>query len=209
MLVVGASTGDLAVTEALRSKGYDGRIRLVGQERHSPYDRPPLSKEILAGSWPAERAFLRAPAELDALRAEFILGRRAEGLDVEARTVDLDDGRTLSYDVLVVATGLIPRRFPGQRHLAGVHTLHTLHDADDLRRRLASMVGRSGIGRSGVVGVDAEPGAFQAPWGESDERCFSCRGASQVAVMSRATSRRRSMSMSASGVRLASVLVTA
>ncbi|MFI7643083.1 NAD(P)/FAD-dependent oxidoreductase [Nonomuraea sp. NPDC049400] len=153
VLVVGASAGGLAVTEALRGKGYDGRIRLVGQERHPPYDRPPLSKEILAGSWPAERAFLRTPAELDALRAEFVLGRRAEGLDIEARTVDLDDGRTLSYDVLVVATGLIPRRLPDQHHLTGVHTLHTLDDADDLHRQLAPARHVAVIG-AGVLGCE-------------------------------------------------------
>ncbi|MGN9838242.1 NAD(P)/FAD-dependent oxidoreductase [Nonomuraea sp. H19] len=153
VLVVGASAGGLTVTEALRRKGYEGRIRLIGQERHLPYDRPPLSKEILAGSWPTGRAFLRAPAELNALRAEFILGRRADGLDVEARTVDLDDGRTLSCDVLVVATGLIPRRFPYQPDLAGVHTLHTLDDVDDLRRGLALARHIAVIG-AGVLGCE-------------------------------------------------------
>jgi len=78
VLIVGASAGGLTVAEMLRAKGYAGQIRLVGQEPHLPYDRPPLSKEVLAGAWPAERVFLRDAARLDALGADFILGRRAE-----------------------------------------------------------------------------------------------------------------------------------
>ncbi|MEV0344588.1 FAD/NAD(P)-binding oxidoreductase [Nonomuraea sp. NPDC050680] len=169
VLIVGASAGGLTVAEVLRAKGYTGRIRLVGEESHPPYDRPPLSKEVLAGAWPAERAFLRDPARLDALGAEFILGRRAERLDTAARTVDLDDGRTLSYDTLVIATGLSPRRPPFLRDLAGVHALrtqdlavqhtlrtqdlagvHTLRTLDDA---LAVREGLRGARRVAVIGA--------------------------------------------------------
>ncbi|MEU8143774.1 FAD-dependent oxidoreductase [Nonomuraea sp. NPDC048901] len=164
VLIVGASAGGLTVAEMLRAKGYAGQIRLVGQEPHLPYDRPPLSKEVLAGAWPAERVFLRDPARLDALGAEFILGRRAERLDTTARTVDLDDGRTLSYDTLVIATGLSPRRPPFLRDLAGAHTLgaddlggvHTLRTLDDalaLRERLRGARRVAVIG-AGVLGCE-------------------------------------------------------
>ncbi|WP_433510173.1 NAD(P)/FAD-dependent oxidoreductase [Nonomuraea sp. CA-143628] len=175
VLIVGASAGGLTVAEVLRAKGYAGQIRLVGQEPHLPYDRPPLSKEVLAGAWPAERVFLRDAARLDALGAEFILGRRAEQLDTAARTVDLDDGRTLSYDTLVIATGLSPRRPPflgglGGVHtlgaedlvgvhtlpaqdLAGVHTLRTLDDALALRERLRGARRVAVIG-AGVLGCE-------------------------------------------------------
>ncbi|MFI7144968.1 NAD(P)/FAD-dependent oxidoreductase [Nonomuraea sp. NPDC050022] len=175
VLIVGASAGGLTVAEVLRAKGYAGQIRLVGQEPHLPYDRPPLSKEVLAGAWPAERVFLRDPARLDALGAEFILGRRAERLDTAARTVDLDDGRTLSYDTLVIATGLSPRRPPflgdlagaptspaqdlagvhtlPTRDLAGVHTLRTLDDALALREQLRGARRVAVIG-AGVLGCE-------------------------------------------------------
>ncbi|MEV6159090.1 FAD-dependent oxidoreductase [Nonomuraea sp. NPDC052129] len=164
VLIVGASAGGLTVAEVLRAKGYAGQIRLVGQEPHLPYDRPPLSKEVLAGSWPAERVFLRDPARLDALGAEFILGRRAERLDTAARTVDLDDGRTLSYDTLVIATGLSPRRPPflgdladvhtsPTQDLVGVHTLRTLDDALALRERLRGARRVAVIG-AGVLGCE-------------------------------------------------------
>ncbi|GAA3310918.1 FAD-dependent oxidoreductase [Nonomuraea dietziae] len=105
VLVIGASVGGLTVVEALRRKGYGGHIRLVGDEPHLPYDRPPLSKEILTGRWPIERALLRDREQLDDLDVELDLGRRAEQLDLEARTVCLDDGRHLRYDSLVIATG--------------------------------------------------------------------------------------------------------
>ncbi|MFD1929893.1 NAD(P)/FAD-dependent oxidoreductase [Nonomuraea mangrovi] len=91
---------------------------------------------------------MRTPTDV-----QFVLGRRAERLDAEARTVDLDDGRTLSYDVLVVATGLTPRRLSFQRDMAGVHTLRTLDEAGDLRRGLRSARRVAVIG-AGVLGCE-------------------------------------------------------
>ncbi|MFC4013852.1 NAD(P)/FAD-dependent oxidoreductase [Nonomuraea purpurea] len=153
VLVVGASVGGLTVAEALRRKGHAGPITLVGAEPHPPYDRPPLSKEILAGDWPDERAFLRDRAQLDALGAEFVLGRRAERLDAEARKIELDDGRTLSYDTLVIATGLVPRRLSFQGGLGGVHTLRTLDQARALRAHLLTALNVAVIG-AGVLGCE-------------------------------------------------------
>ncbi|MEU0569265.1 FAD-dependent oxidoreductase [Nonomuraea sp. NPDC005983] len=149
VLIVGASVGGLTVAQALRRKGYTGRIRLVGEEPHPPYDRPPLSKEILTGAWPASRAQLN----LDGLDADLILGVRAVRLDLSAWQVHLDNGRRLPYGTLVIATGLSPRRLPTQQRLDGVHTFRTLDDALALGRDLRNAERIAVIG-AGVLGCE-------------------------------------------------------
>ncbi|MGW6503704.1 NAD(P)/FAD-dependent oxidoreductase [Nonomuraea angiospora] len=136
VLIVGASAGGLAVAEALRRKGHQGGLTVLGAEPHPPYDRPPLSKQVLAGTWESERAHLRAETELDKLGATFILGDPAVRLDPEAREVSAASGRTLRAQAVVLATGLTPSRLPGQDGLAGVHVLRTLDDALALRAHL-------------------------------------------------------------------------
>ncbi|MFF7473960.1 FAD-dependent oxidoreductase [Streptomyces sp. NPDC008092] len=133
IVIVGASAAGLAAAETLRREGYDGTLILVGDEPRVPYDRPPLSKQVLSAEWEPDRATLRAPAELDALELELRLGVAAVGLDAVDRTVRLADGSALSYDGLIVATGVRPRRLPGE----GAHVLRTLGDALTLRERLA------------------------------------------------------------------------
>jgi NADPH-dependent 2,4-dienoyl-CoA reductase/sulfur reductase-like enzyme len=137
VLVVGASAAGLATVEALRRKGYAGRVTVLGAEAHLPYDRPPLSKQVLGGSWSPEQAQLRTPAALSALDTEFVLGDPAVRLDAGSRTVHTAAGRTLTADAVVLATGLRPRTLPGQDGLAGVHVLRTLDDALGLRADLA------------------------------------------------------------------------
>ncbi|MFI7133507.1 NAD(P)/FAD-dependent oxidoreductase [Nonomuraea sp. NPDC050153] len=136
VLIVGASAGGLAVAEALRRKGHQGGLTVLGAEPHPPYDRPPLSKQVLAGAWESERAHLRAGTELDKLGARFILGDPAVRLDPAAREVSAASGRTLRAQAVVLATGLTPSRLPGQDGLAGVHVLRTLDDALALRAHL-------------------------------------------------------------------------
>ncbi len=109
---------------------------VLGAEAHLPYDRPPLSKQVLAGDWAPERASLRTPDALSALNAEFVLGDPAVRLDARARTVHTESGRALTADAVVLATGLRPRTLPGQDGLAGVHVLRTLDDALALRAEL-------------------------------------------------------------------------
>ncbi|MDX3748255.1 NAD(P)/FAD-dependent oxidoreductase [Streptomyces sp. AK08-02] len=133
VLVVGASAAGLSTVEALRRKGYTGGITVLGDEPHAPYDRPPLSKQVLSGAWEPARAALRAQEQLDAFDAEFMLGDPAVHLDPVARTVRTESGRQLSGDSIVIATGVRARRFPGQDDLAGVHVLRTLDDALALR----------------------------------------------------------------------------
>ena len=132
IVVVGASAAGLSAVETLRREGYAGTLTLIGAEVDAPYDRPPLSKQILASQWEAERLALRTAEELAALDLDLRLGVVAAGLNLATRTVRLDDGVEVAYDGLVIATGVRPRRLPGQ----GAHVLRTLGDALALRRRL-------------------------------------------------------------------------
>ncbi|WP_329552051.1 NAD(P)/FAD-dependent oxidoreductase [Streptomyces sp. NBC_00696] len=136
VLVVGASASGLTTVEALRRKGYTNRITVLGAEPHAPYDRPPLSKQILSGAWEPGRAALRTEEMLSALDTEFVLGDPAVGLDTATRTVRTESGRELSADAIVIATGVRPRVLPGQGGLTGVHVLRTLDDALALRTDL-------------------------------------------------------------------------
>lgn len=137
IVIVGASAAGLAAAETLRSEGYAHRLTLVGEEAHLPYDRPPLSKQVLSGEWPREKLALRASDALAKLDAEWILGQRATGLSLAQRQVTLDDGRQLAFDVLLIATGVKPRTLPGAE-LRGVFTLRNVEDAMCMRDQLGS-----------------------------------------------------------------------
>ncbi|NEB78125.1 FAD-dependent oxidoreductase, partial [Streptomyces sp. SID14478] len=125
MTVVGASLAGTYAARELRAQGFDGRLVIVGDEPHAPYDRPPLSKDFLAGRTDEGRLALSDAEETRELDAEWLLGVRAQGLDARDRSVLLADGRTVRCDGVVVATGARARSLPGP-HLAGVHTLRTL-----------------------------------------------------------------------------------
>ncbi|OIK01015.1 NAD(P)/FAD-dependent oxidoreductase [Streptomyces monashensis] len=153
VLVVGASAAGLATAESLRRKGFQGTLTVLGAERHLPYDRPPLSKQVLSGAWPPERIQLRGRDELDALDAEFVLGDPAVSLDAATRTVSAASGWTRRTDVVVLATGIRPRPFPGAEGLRGVHVLRTLEDAVALRGELAAAARVVVVG-DGVLGSE-------------------------------------------------------
>ncbi|GAA3642829.1 FAD-dependent oxidoreductase [Nonomuraea antimicrobica] len=153
ILIVGASAAGLGTAEALRRHGYAGRLTLLDSEPHLPYDRPPLSKQVLSGAWEPERAQLRTRAQLEALGAEFVRGEHAVALDAASRTVTTASGRTLSGDAVVVATGLEPRRLPCQDGLAGVHVLRGLDDALALRLGLTAARRLVVVGE-GVLGAE-------------------------------------------------------
>jgi len=136
VVVVGASLAGWRAVETLRAEGFEGALTLVGDERHLPYDRPPLSKQVLAGTWPPERAVLADRRRSSELRVHEVLGRRAVRLDAEGRKVELHDGTVLDGDAVVVATGAFPRRLPGTEALGsrdGLFTLRTLDDSVGLR----------------------------------------------------------------------------
>jgi len=136
VVVVGASLAGWRAVETLRSEGFDGTISLVGEERHLPYDRPPLSKQVLAGTWPPEKAVLADKRRSSEHRVHEVLGRRAVHLDAETRKLELDDGAVLEGDAIVIATGARPRPLPGTEDLSqrdGLFTLRTLDDSLALR----------------------------------------------------------------------------
>jgi 3-phenylpropionate/trans-cinnamate dioxygenase ferredoxin reductase subunit len=136
VVVVGASVGGLRAAESLRAGGFAGRLVLVGEETHPPYDRPPLSKQVLAGTWPPERVTIADPQKLRDLALDLRLGHRAGAFDAEARRVDLDDGSSISADAVVLATGASPRQLGGTEGNEGVLVLRTLDDSLALRSRV-------------------------------------------------------------------------
>lgn len=152
VVVVGSSIGGVRTAQALRSEGFDGRVVLVGEESELPYDKPPLSKQFLAGDWPHDKVLLltREAAEEDGI--ELRLGSRATRLDVAGHRVLLADGESLSYDSLVVATGASARPSPW-RPDSGVHVVRTLADS----RRLHEALMREGpviVVGGGFIGAE-------------------------------------------------------
>jgi 3-phenylpropionate/trans-cinnamate dioxygenase ferredoxin reductase subunit len=135
VVVVGASLAGLRAVEEARALGFGGRLVVVGAEPHLPYDRPPLSKQVLAGEWDADRTALRS-LPYDDLAVDWHLGRRAAALNVADRVVLLADGERLGYDACVLATGAVPRTLPETPPLAGIHLLRTLDDCLALRAEL-------------------------------------------------------------------------
>ncbi len=150
--IVGANIAGVSAAEMLRRLGYDGRIVLIGAETALPYERPPLSKEYLAGQFDEERLTLRPRAFYDEQRIELWLGRRATALDAATRTITLASGERHRFDRLVLATGceLLPFPVPGA-DLPGVYALRTLADAQVLRAALRA--GASQRGRAVVIGA--------------------------------------------------------
>ncbi|MFK0019928.1 NAD(P)/FAD-dependent oxidoreductase [Streptomyces sp. NPDC090798] len=137
IVIVGASAAGLSAAESLRNRGYDGALTLIGDEPHIPYDRPPLSKQVLSGVWPPERVFLRDQNALAALGLTLMLNHTAVALDMTGRQVVLADGERIGFDGLVIATGAAPRRL-ARSAPAGVHVLRTLDDALALRTQLVA-----------------------------------------------------------------------
>ena len=137
------------------SQGYAGTISLVGDEPHRPYDRPPLSKQVLAGSKPPESTTLSVVhGTLDDLELDWRLGQSATGLDLEERAVLLGGGERLPFDGLVIATGASPKRLPGTDHLDGVHTLRTLDDCLEIRAALDAAPRRVAVVGAGFIGAE-------------------------------------------------------
>ncbi|MFK3780111.1 NAD(P)/FAD-dependent oxidoreductase [Agrobacterium sp. NPDC089420] len=153
VLIVGASAAGLCTAEALRRGGFKGQLTLIGDEVHAPYDRPPLSKQVLQGVWAPDRAALRPPQALSALEADFILGDAAVELDVSARAVRTSSGRLFEADAIVIATGVRARRLPDQASLAGVHVLRSLDDALALHAGLET-ASRVVVVGEGVLGSE-------------------------------------------------------
>lgn len=135
VIIVGASMGGLRAAEALRRFGYAGAITVIGDEPHAPYNRPPLSKEVLAAEVSHEAvAFPQRDSTAD---VNWLLGTRVDSADLEHCTVTDSNGETHPYSTLIVATGLRPRRLQvPNSELSGRHAVRTLDDAIALRSDL-------------------------------------------------------------------------
>jgi 3-phenylpropionate/trans-cinnamate dioxygenase ferredoxin reductase component len=152
IIIAGASMGGLRAAEQLRAAGWTSRITVIGDEPHMPYNRPPLSKEVLAGKAPfASLAFTPKAAAAD---VEWRIGAKAVAARLDERTVSLDDGSVLPYDGLVVATGMRPRRLRCPGPLAGRHTVRTIDDAQALREELTRPGVRVVVVGAGFIGCE-------------------------------------------------------
>jgi len=151
--IVGASLAGLRSAETLRRDGFGGRISLIGDEPHQPYDRPPLSKQVLAGDWEPERALLTPAEKLEPLGLDLRLGVRATGLDVAARELEVD-GVAEPFDGLLIATGARCRTLPGTGSPVGVHTLRTLDDCLAIRAALDDGARRMVVIGAGFIGAE-------------------------------------------------------
>lgn len=155
VVVVGGSMAGFRAAEELRTQGFDGTISIVGEEPHRPYDRPPLSKDLLAGQRSIEEIALQpAAGSVDDLQLDWHLGVTATGLDLAAKRVLLGGGGGLPYDGLVIATGASPRRLPGTDHLRGVYTLRSVDDCLALRADIDGGAARMAVVGAGFIGAE-------------------------------------------------------
>jgi NADPH-dependent 2,4-dienoyl-CoA reductase/sulfur reductase-like enzyme len=150
--IVGGSLAGLRAAETVRARGFDGELTIIGDEPHRPYDRPPLSKQVLQGSLEPEQVFFRQKDGYDALALDMRLGVRATAVDLRVKRVTLADGTWADYDRLIIATGARARSIPGITPRAGLLVLRGLDDALALRRELmnASHVAIVGAGFIGL-----------------------------------------------------------
>ena len=151
--IVGASLAGLRGAEALRRDGFDGPISLIGDEPHAPYDRPPLSKKILAGDWEADRAALTPAERFADLNFDLRLGSRATKLNVDSQTLWVD-GEPEAYQGLLIATGARCRTLPGTEGMNGVHTLRSLNDCLAIRTALEAGPRRLVVVGAGFIGAE-------------------------------------------------------
>jgi len=152
VLIVGASLAGLHAAETLREEGFGGTIAVVDASAETPHDRPPLSKQVLAGEWDADRIVLpAAKADLD---LTWHLGRRATALDVAHHRLTLDDGSTLSGEAVLIATGAAARRLPWMDGVTGAHVLRTLDDSLAIRSAIEAGARNVVVVGAGFIGAE-------------------------------------------------------
>ena len=134
VVIVGAGLAGWRTCEELRRHGFEGRLTLIGDEPEAPYDRPPLSKQVLSGKWGTEHTLLATPEKLDAARVELRLGVGARRLDVATTTVTLNDDTVVAGTHVVIATGARARRLPWYE--PNIFLVRSLSDARRLIARL-------------------------------------------------------------------------
>ena len=182
IVIVGASLAGLEAAETLRHEGFTGSLTVIGDEPSEPYDRPPLSKQVLSGSLDAEHTALPESRELD---VEWQLGQPATGLDLTGKQVRLADGQEVGFDRLLIATGARARPWPNEAEAAldGVFVVHTREDASRLRQRLAAGPRPGRVHRTrparprpGTPSGDEALRAAPRPWSDRRLATLVCRG---------------------------------
>ena len=153
--IVGSGHGGVRAAVALREYGFSGSIGLIGAEEGLPYERPPLSKDYLAGDKSLERILLRPPHFWEAQRIERVTGCRIVKVDPDARTLSSADGRQIGYGRLIWAAGGDARRLGCTGgDLQGVHTVRSLADVDAMKAELGA-VQRAIVVGGGYIGLEA------------------------------------------------------
>lgn len=150
-MIVGGGLAAARIAEQLRRSGYSGRVTIVSDEVHLPYDRPPLSKEVLRSE--VDDVALKPREWYDEKDITLRLGAAATCLDTAAQTVTLADGTMLGYDELVIATGLVPRRIPAFPDLEGVRVLRSFDESMALRTH-ASAANHAVVIGAGFIGCE-------------------------------------------------------
>ncbi|MFJ9545367.1 NAD(P)/FAD-dependent oxidoreductase [Streptomyces erythrochromogenes] len=153
IVIVGASLAGLRAAETMREKGFAGSLTMIGDEPYEPYDRPPLSKQVLLGNAVADHTALPRRRAID---ADWRLGVPATGLDMAARRVRLGNGDEVEYDRLLIATGVRARPWPNEEEgsLQGVFVLRTRDDGEGLQRALADNPRRVLVIGAGFTGSE-------------------------------------------------------
>jgi 3-phenylpropionate/trans-cinnamate dioxygenase ferredoxin reductase subunit len=155
VIVVGAGLAGWRFVEALRREGFDGALTLIGDEVDKPYDRPPLSKNVLVGKWDLEKATLATDALIKEANLELRLGQGATGLDVANTTVQLADGTSVVGDRVVIATGTRARRLAFSADYR-IHVIRRLDDIRGLNKVLATLAPGATIAIIGGGFIGAE-----------------------------------------------------
>lgn len=152
IVIVGGGLAAVRTAEELRREEYPGPITIVGNENRLPYDRPPLTKDVLRGE--RDDTTLEPAEFYQQHDITLLLGAEARSVDTAAQTVALGDGTVLGYDQLVIATGLVPRRIPAFDHLAGVRVVRSFDDSLALRAEAAA-ARRVVVVGAGFIGCEA------------------------------------------------------
>ncbi len=161
VVVVGAGHSGGRLAQRLRSRGYQGRLTVIGEEMDPPYERPPLSKSVLAGRVPAEKTHLCERSWYSSNGVTLRVGSRVVGIEREQKRIALADGETIPYEKLVLAPGARPRRLgAADCDIAGVFTLRTLSDAERLREYLSPGKVVAIIG-AGLIGLELASTALE------------------------------------------------
>ena len=156
VVVVGAGLAGWRFIESLRRDGYEGKITLIGDEPYAPYDRPPLSKQVLSGKWEIDKTVLASDEALESANITSIFGVSATSLDVTNHTVSLEYGETVSGTHIVIATGTRARRISFSDESL-VHTIRNRKDIEGLNALLATVPEGATIAviGGGFIGAEA------------------------------------------------------